>query len=743
MKKGWIPVLAVSAAVLVLLLMNTYGQNRMRAELAVEAVSAGEAWQSYSPRLTLPRGEYHVLVSGYGPVAVQNGEGRLLGAGNAGELLELSLEKDESSVVFYGWKEGVLVSLELETAGGGPIYSDGFLLSLGAAALVFVLGLVRRRVPGLSGKDRKAEPGYGGGVFSTEKGASILVFCVLLGVTVLASYPLFYSMTGPGHDLNFHLYRIEGIKDGLLSGQFPVRLHPTHNNGYGYISSSVYPELFLYFPAVLRLLGASPVMAFHTFLVLINAATAWIMYVCAKGISHSRYAGLLASVLYTLSTWRIINLYHRAAVGEALAMVFFPALLYGLYLLLAGDCRKWWVLALGCSGILQSHVISTVFAALAIVAAVAVYRRAFIKKQRFLGFVKAGLLTLLLNLWYLAAFLTYYLGEDLSIRHTPENTEFYQNAVFPTEFFNMFNTSFGHSQLLEQGLQGNMSLSLGVGVTAALLICGVYFLLGKREEGTLRRFYGVMTGMGGALLFMASTLFPWRLLQRIPLVNAFCGTVQMPWRFLSLASPMFCIAAAGILARREKRERKAAAWAALGLCSLAFIQWGSAYTTELGAALKPGRAVDTYASPGYDGEYFPWGTDRSLLTAGRYITGGGAELTGYDKRGTRISLQVQNAQAGDWVEVPLLYYGGYGAADGQGRSLEVTDGDNHVVRITLREGTSQVELRYKGFWYFRGAELVSGLAWGACGIWWWKKRAERDKKTGGAEAGEKRWPSDL
>ncbi len=60
-------------------------------------------------------------------------------------------------------------------------------------------------------------------------------------------YPLFSGTIGFGHDLNFHLYRIEGIKDGILSGQFPVRIHPTHNNGYGYITASVYPELFFVF----------------------------------------------------------------------------------------------------------------------------------------------------------------------------------------------------------------------------------------------------------------------------------------------------------------------------------------------------------------------------------------------------------------------------------------------------------------------------------------------------------------
>lgn len=706
MKKGLKPVLLVSAVILILLLMNTYGQRNLQIGLAAENISEGEVWQSYAPHLALPGGEYEVLIQGEGLVAVRSGEGNLLGGGNAQESFVICLEKDESDVVIYGRQEGHIFSLEVARVQGGTIYSDHLFLSLGIAAAVLALGLLMVYRPDSESGNRQP----------------LVVFCVLLGVTVLACYPLFVPTVGFGHDLNFHLYRIEGIKDGLLAGQFPVRLHPTHNHGYGYISASVYPELFLYFPALLRLMGVSPVMAYNTFLAAVNVMTAWIMYFCAKGITRSRYAGLIASILYTLSTWRIINLYYRAAIGEALAMVFFPILLYGLYLLLAGDSRKWWVLALGCSGIFQSHVISTVFAVITILVMAAVYYRAFLQKERFLGFVKAGVLTLLLNLWYLAGFLTYYLGTDLAIRHTPENTEFFQNAVFPTELFNLFNTNFGYSLLLDYGIRGNMSLSLGVAGTAALVVCVAYFILGKREKGHRRKFYGVMTGMGLALLFMASTLFPWQLLQSNKLINAFCGTVRMPWRFLSLASPMFCMAAAGIMAQRSRQEWKATGTAVLILCSLAFIFWGSAYTTGLDPALKLGRAVDTYASAGYDNEYYPWGTDISKLTPERYIIGGSAELTGYQKQGTCIRLQLQNAHAGDWVEVPLLYYGGYEARDGRGYVLETADGDNHVVRVCLIEGTNQVELRYKGFWYFRVAEGITLLTLGAWGICWWIKR---------------------
>lgn len=59
-------------------------------------------------------------------------------------------------------------------------------------------------------------------------------------------YPLLNEYIIVGHDLAFHLNRIEGIKKGLLSGQFPVRIHPTHFGGYGYATPIMYPEMLLY-----------------------------------------------------------------------------------------------------------------------------------------------------------------------------------------------------------------------------------------------------------------------------------------------------------------------------------------------------------------------------------------------------------------------------------------------------------------------------------------------------------------
>ena len=551
-----------------------------------------------------------------------------------------------------------------------------------------------------------------------------VIMLVLLGA-VFASYPLFSGTIGFGHDLNFHLYRIEGIKDGILSGQFPVRIHPTHNNGYGYITASVYPELFLYFPAVLRIFGLSPVMAYNTFLFGVNVATALIMYYSAKGMSKSKYVGLIASIIYTLSTWRVMNLYYRAAIGEALAMVFFPLVIYGLYCLLKGDKKKWWVLALGCTGVYQSHVISTVFVVITIIAAVLMFIKNFISDRRWLGFFKAGVLTVLLNLWYLVSFITYYFGLDMAIRHTKENTEFFSNAIFPTQLFNIFNTNFGYSQLLDKGMRSDMSLSLGVGVTICLVIGIAYFIFRKKKEIKNESFVFGILAFGVLLLFMATTLFPWELLQQNKLINMFAGTVRMPWRFLSLASPIFCIAAAIIIGAVSKSDmsKRIVIMVTCFVCAITFVSWGTAYTTQLDPALKKGYAVSTSGAVGLDNEYYVVGTNADRLTAEKYETSDGVKVDSYYKSGTNIEAEISGAKNGSYIEVPLLYYPGYSAKDNNGNKLETEDGTNHVLRINLQNGTDTVKIKYSGLWSFKLADAVTILTLlGMSALWFYHKR---------------------
>lgn len=132
--------------------------------------------------------------------------------------------------------------------------------------------------------------------------------------------------------MSFHLGRIIGIRDGLLSGQFPVRIYPFQYYGAGCESTLFYPDLFLYIPALLCLAGVSLVSAVQIFGIFIHLGAAWIMYYSARKMGGSRTTGMLCSIIYILCRYFGHNLYIRFALGETLAMCFFPLAIAGFYL---------------------------------------------------------------------------------------------------------------------------------------------------------------------------------------------------------------------------------------------------------------------------------------------------------------------------------------------------------------------------------------------------------------------------
>lgn len=110
-----------------------------------------------------------------------------------------------------------------------------------------------------------------------------------------------------GADLTYHLHRIEGVKDGLLTGQFPVRLEPRWVFDHGYANGIFYCNLLLYFPALLRMAGFTMTESYAFYCIGLSIATAAIAWYCFNGIFGDRIIGLVCSALYTLSIFRFLN----------------------------------------------------------------------------------------------------------------------------------------------------------------------------------------------------------------------------------------------------------------------------------------------------------------------------------------------------------------------------------------------------------------------------------------------------
>ncbi len=88
-------------------------------------------------------------------------------------------------------------------------------------------------------------------------------------------------------------------------------------------------DLLLYFTKIEELFGFSPDASYRWFLFLVNLATAGIAFLSFEKCFCNAEVGLLASALYTLAPYRLTLVYRCSAIGEYIAMIFLPLVVWG------------------------------------------------------------------------------------------------------------------------------------------------------------------------------------------------------------------------------------------------------------------------------------------------------------------------------------------------------------------------------------------------------------------------------
>ena len=369
---------------------------------------------------------------------------------------------------------------------------------------------------------------------------------MVLLVAIVSSWSLLSSHVLFGNDALFHLARIEGIREGLAGGQFPVRLYGYFFGGYGYPAGLLYPDLFLYIPALLRLLGCSVHVACHVFYLLINLATAFIAWwsfarlagwmsaasppsrVADTGSPCSGAAirmGAAGAMIYTGFLYRLADLYSRGALGEVLAMTFMPLALVSFWLVLHRSSGCWPGVVAGCTGVLQSHILSSLMmvAAMVLMLAVSVpslLRDPLHRREAVSALARAACFILVLNLWFYGPFLDVYRSYDFQMKSAIASAgQLAANAYDWDAIAKM------------RGFCGAPLLLLALGMIRAVWrrVCG-------REIEDLGRGFWVLLVLGFSSIFAISTSFPWDALESVPALGRCIGVLQFPFRLMLLGS---------------------------------------------------------------------------------------------------------------------------------------------------------------------------------------------------------------
>ena len=577
-----------------------------------------------------------------------------------------------------------------------------------------------------------------------ERGRRRLAAVALVALVAFCSVPAL-SAIGRGHDLTFHLYRIAGIAQGLAEGQFPVRMQYSQLNGMGYPLSIMYGDLVLYPPAVLVLFGLSVTAAYRVLVVAVNAFVVATAYTFLRRFSGSRSVAFAGTAVWSLGTYRLVDVYLRAAVGEYAALAFTPVIAYGLWCAFTERGRASTrlhpalVIALGMAGILQSHALSvllSVFALGGVLVSLAVFgdRRA----RGWLDLLIACAAAVALSLWFLVPFAEWSARGGMRLT-SPEavaasNPAPSQYASTLGQLLSVFPVLDGNSTVLGAGAQGEMPLAAGAGALLMLLLAAADIALALPSRGgdaPARRSPFPWPAVPPLAFLLASTallVVPALWDSGLPLMGLL-AKVQFPWRltgaflFVSVLLGVFALARARNAGRRSLALACCAAVALLSIAEGGFEMSSFMRERPVRAAISTEAAgpEEVYLSV-INKEYLP--ADLDLAVVDR-VTAQLAEGS-YPQEGWTLSRHSDGGRVFDVsvgaggprkIELPLIWYEGYGVVSGPDGASVRRSADG-LVEVAVPEGFSgTVGVRFTAPAPWGMATAASGAAAAGCAVW--------------------------
>lgn len=681
-------------------LQHTVGLIDSESALVLQSSVASCGVVANTPSYVMNKGSYSVRLN-----YIAEKEDNVLELWEQGDKIAawpIDSEKDELMVDFTLARDAKQLQLRINYSGNGILtvkqlsivphtvfYTDTYFI-IAVFLLLHLLGwLYSRR----------------GSAWLTQE--RLIDISVILGVTLLATTPLMQTYLYDGDDLCFHLARLEGVKDGILDGQIPVNILPDglQNNGY---MNVMYPYLFLYIGAFLRICRVSLGFSYKVLIFLANLGSAVCAYTAVRSMVKSRRSVLLAVVLYTLMPYRFTNILSRGDLGETLALIFWPLVIAGLYHVIMGDLKKWHYLVIGFTGVLQSHILSAMFVVAFCVVTVLFYCVRIAREKRYVALFKAAGFSVLLNAWYAVPFLYYYFHEDLN-----------KDVLLWSGYFEQ---SINLSNMVQSlSLYNKQYFSLGLALLGCLGIGVIYLLCERRscmtnEEGFLL----YLLVMGGMLVFMTTGYFPNRALMENAFFESIGMILQFPWRFLGPASACILFVGAMGLERSEilKPCRNAVFALLVGLNLLIVI------SVPTDNSHMPYKNVQAVASKGHEtklganvGLFYPheWrlcDADDNKLTTSVVISDiGSVSIHDYQKKGTKAAVSYTASSDTAYLELPMQSYLGYRAKDENGDAVEIERGEGGRMRFFLNgDGVAhQIYVRYGPVAGFVAANIVSAL----------------------------------
>lgn len=156
----------------------------------------------------------------------------------------------------------------------------------------------------------------------------IIIYLIIFAV---ASLPLACGYVMEGGDITIWIARIEELTEHLRMGQlllFPSAELTVEQGGQLYALNS---NVWLLFPATIRLLGGNVTLAYRLYLLLLNAIALFAAKKMFEELCEDKIAVMFGVLLYMTSPYRVYMCYDKANLGMIAAWSLIPLVIWGLF----------------------------------------------------------------------------------------------------------------------------------------------------------------------------------------------------------------------------------------------------------------------------------------------------------------------------------------------------------------------------------------------------------------------------
>ena len=560
-------------------------------------------------------------------------------------------------------------------------------------------------------------------IFSNEKQRTIAMG---IATIVFASIPLFTGYIYEGHDTMFHLNRIEAIAAAMRYHKLPVRIQSDMLLGFGYSTPLYYCDIFLYPSAFLYEYCMIPLrVCYQLYIFIMNVLTAYLSYRCFRIMFNDRDLAICGMAMYTLSEYRLVDIFLREAAGEYTALTFLPLVLEGMYRIYTREkikTKDWLPLAIGMTCLVQSHLVSAIIVGFFLV----IFMIMKIRKLAF-GIVwaiaKAAASALLLSAWFVLPMLESMISQKPVVTEISNRIQW--TGIYLSQLLEILPRGTGISR---EGTYADMPLGIGGGLLAALVFLIIYVLRrnidkGREIDSLNSKVLNVSFVLGLLALWMSTVYFPRDIVSRILIgrldsLRSVWETMEVVWRQMMVATLMLVTAFMALLfiIRKEKpgffKPMLIIAVSMMLISDLSFYQ-GVTTDREQGTYIQMDNDRQAYMDMSADYDLV-WGMTRNIMDTSIITEGTDITVESYDKVGADRVMKLSNKGDEGEAILPLFDFDNYHAYDiGTGEEFATRRSDVSA-RLAVMipsgyQGTVRVTYRPPAYWHV--AELISLIAW--------------------------------